>query len=132
MNNLKYQNYLHYKLPITIDPLKFGKLLDQTNDKFIMLLTTKNVAVIKQCNKENFIRILKNGDLVLEFKDKFINENSFIRTIQDTSFTFENEKLISTQILSTAGNIFIYPLYEDTNAITLKNISPFKIDNIFN
>jgi len=71
---IKYQIYSHYKLPITMDPLKYGKLLDQTNNKFIIQLTTKNVAVITHYEKENFIRIFKNGDLVLEFRDKFINE----------------------------------------------------------
>lgn len=113
----KYQIYSHYKLPITRDPLKFGKLLDQTNNKFIMQLTTKNIAVINHYEKENFIRIFKNGDLALEFRDKFINENSFIRTINDTRFSFENDKLISTQINNASGLVTIfnsennYPLY---------------------
>jgi hypothetical protein len=107
---IKYQIYSHYKLPITTDPLKFGKLLDQTNNKFIIQLTTKNIAVINHYEKENFVRIFKNGDLVLEFRDKLINENSFIRTLNDTRFLFENDKLISTEILSTSGNVFIYSL----------------------
>jgi len=104
----KFQIYSHYKLPITKDPLKYGKLLDQTNNKFIIQLTTKNVAVINHYEKENFVRIFKNGDLVLEFRDKFINENSFIRTLNDTKFLFENDKLISTQILNALGSITIF------------------------
>jgi uncharacterized ubiquitin-like protein YukD len=96
----KFQIYSHFKLPITKDPLKFGKLIDQSNNKFIVQLTTKNVAVINQYEKENFIKIFKNGDLVLEFRDKFTNETSVIRTINDTRFLFENDKLISTQILN--------------------------------
>jgi hypothetical protein len=112
----KFQIYSHYKLPITKDPLKYGKLLDQTNNKFIIQLTTKNVAVINHYDKENFVRIFKNGDLVLEFRDKLINENSFIRTLNDTKFLFENDKLISTQILNALGLITIFtnnnnPLY---------------------
>jgi hypothetical protein len=113
----KFQIYSHYKLPITRDPLKFGKLLDQTNNKFIIQLTTKNIAVINHYEKENFIRIFKNGDLVLEFRDKFINENSMIRSINDTKFLFENDKLISTQINNVSGKTTIfnsennYPLY---------------------
>jgi hypothetical protein len=113
----RFQIYSHYKLPITRDPLKYGKLLDQTNNKFILQLTTKNIAVINHYEKENFVRIFKNGDLVLEFRDKFINENSIIRTINDTKFLFENDKLISTQINNVSGSITIfnsennYPLY---------------------
>ena len=95
--------YSHYKLPITIDPLKYGKLLDQTNNKFIVQLTTKNIAVINQYDKENFIKIFRNGDLVLEFRDKFISDSSFIRSINDKKFLFENDKLISTQILNASG-----------------------------
>lgn len=114
----KFQIYSHYKLPITVNPLKYGKLLDQSNNKFIIQLTTKNVAVINHYDKENFIRIFKNGDLVLEYRDKFINENSFIRSINDTKFIFDNDKLISTEILTTASNIKIY---EDTDAILIKN-----------
>ena len=119
----KIQIYSHYKLPITMDPLKFGKLLDQTNNKFIIQLSTKNVAVINHYDKENFVRIFKNGDLVLEFRDKFVSETSFIRTLNDTKFLFDNDRLISTQIINALGSITIFnnnPLYEDTNALQLK------------
>ena len=96
----KFQIYSHYKLPITMDPLKFGKLLDQTNNKFIIQLTTKNVAVINHYEKENFIKIYRNGDWVLEFRDTFIADNSFKRFIRDTKFTFVNERLAKTEIFN--------------------------------
>jgi hypothetical protein len=112
----KFQIYSHFKLPITMEPLKYGKLLDQTNNKFIMQLSTKNIAVINHYEKENFIRIFKNGDLVLEFRDKFINENSFLRTLNDTKFLFENDKLISTQISNVSGPVTIY---EHTNSVII-------------
>jgi hypothetical protein len=83
-----------------MDPLKFGKLLDQTNNKFIIQLTTKNVAVINHYEKENFIKIYRNGDWVLEFRDTFIADNSFKRFIRDTKFTFVNERLAKTEILN--------------------------------
>jgi hypothetical protein len=86
---MKYQNYKHYQLPITMDPLNYGKLLEQIGNKYIIQLTTKNIAVITQYDKENFIKIFKNGDLVLEFRDKFLQENTFIRTINNTRFTFK-------------------------------------------
>jgi hypothetical protein len=115
-----------------MDPLKFGKLLDQTNNKFIIQLTTKNVAVINHYDKENFIRIFKNGDLVLEFRDKFISENSFIRVLNDTKlFLFENDKLISTQISNASGSITIFnsnnPLYKANS-----NINPFHKNKLIN
>nr|YP_009487206.1 hypothetical protein [Russula abietina]AWB36108.1 hypothetical protein [Russula abietina] len=117
---IKYQNFSHYKLPITMDPLKYGKLLDETNQKFIIQLTTKNIAVIKQYPKENFVRIFKNGELVLEFRDKFLSENLFKRSIYDTIFTFENEKLIKTEISNLSGLIEIF-------SITPDNLTPFNM-----
>jgi uncharacterized ubiquitin-like protein YukD len=131
----KIQVYSHFKLPITMDPLKFGKLIDQSNNKFILQLTTKNIAVINHYDKENFIRIFKNGDLVLEFRDKFISENSFIRTLNDTKFLFENDKLISTQIINASGSITIFnkitPLftlnYTDTDAVLKQNFNPLSL-----
>jgi uncharacterized ubiquitin-like protein YukD len=100
---IKYQTFSHFKIPITIDPLKYGKLIDQTNNKFFIQLSTKNIAVIIHNEEENLIKIFKNGDLVLEFKDKIIQENEFIRYINDTRFLFKNDKLISTQILSASS-----------------------------
>jgi DNA polymerase type B, organellar and viral len=108
MTNIKYQNYSHYKLPITSNPLEYGKLLDQTNNKFIIQLTTRNIAVINHTENENFVRIFKNGDLALEFRDKIINDRSFARYIHDTKFVFENDRLISTQILNASGLITIF------------------------
>lgn len=81
-----------------MDPLKYGTLLEQINQKFIVQLNTKNIAIINKYPNENFVKIFKNGVLVLEFKDKFINENIFNRSIHDMKFTFENEKLIRTEI----------------------------------
>ena len=60
----------------------------------------------------------------IEFKDVRKSDISFIRTISDQRYTFEKNKLISTEILSTSSNVFIYPLHEDTNSIL---INPFYI-----
>jgi hypothetical protein len=125
MNNINYQNYLHYKLPITINPLEYGKLIEQIGNKYIIQLSTLNVAIIKQINNENFVKFFRKGELMFEFKDIKRSDTRFVRTILDQRFTFENNKLISTEILSLLGDILIYPLYEDTDAIQLKqNITP--------
>src|SRR5712691_2238675 len=123
---MKYQNYSHYKLPITIDPLKYGKLIEQFGNKYIIQLNTPtNIVVINQINNENFVRIFRKGVHMFEYKEIKISDIRFIRIIRDQKFTFENSKLISTEILSTAGNIS--PLYEDTNSVF---ITPFKYNII--
>nr|UEP17203.1 hypothetical protein [Russula sp.] len=135
MTNLKYQNYLHYKLPITINPLEYGKLIEQIGNKYIIQLNTTNVVIIIQKENENYIKFFRKGELMFEFKDVIKSDISFVRTIADQRYTFEKNKLISTEILSTVSSILIYPLYEDTNALLTKNtvITPFKfnIDSIF-
>jgi hypothetical protein len=126
MNNIKYQNYSHYKLPITMDPLKYGKLIEQIGNKYIITLSTPtNIAVIKHINNENFVRIFRKGELIFEYKEIKISEFKFIRIISDQKFTFENNKLIATEILNVSGSVIIFNNtthlnYTDTNSIQLK------------
>jgi hypothetical protein len=127
---MKYQKYSHYLLPIAINPSDYGKLIEQFGDKYIIQLNTSNILVIKVSNNENFIKFFRRGELMIEFVDKKISDISFSRTISDQRFTFEKNKLISTEILSASGNIFIYPLYEDTKSIKLNPLK-FNIDSIF-
>lgn len=126
---IKYQKYSHYLLPIAINPLNYGKLIEQFDNKYIIQLNTSNVLVIKTINENNFIRFFRQGELVIEFIDSKISENIFTRTILDQKFTFENNKLITTEILSGLNSIKISeninPLYRDTDAIKLNSLSLF-------
>lgn len=126
--NINYQNYLHYKLPITMNPNDFGNVIEVINNKYIVQLHTNNVAIIKPLVDENFVRIFRKGELMFEFKDKKIFENTFIRTILDTKFTFKDGKLIFTEIISVNLSALIY---SDTNSIKLTPLD-FKTKNIFN
>ena len=129
-NTLKYQNYLHYKLPITINPLDYGKLIEQIGSKFIVQLNTNNILIINQLDNDNFIRLYRKGELMFEFKDSKINERTFIRTISDQKFTFENGKLIGTEIWVVQELVQIYPIYADSKAI-LKDSNPFFMQKRF-
>jgi len=113
-----------------MDPLKYGKLIEQIGNKFIITLTTPtNIAVIKQINNENFVRIFRKGELIFEYKEIKISDIKFIRIILDQRFTFEKNKLISTEILSALGSVIIFnsnnitPLYENTKALSINNIN---------
>jgi hypothetical protein len=117
---MKYQKYSHYLLPIAINPLNYGKLIEQFGDKYIIQLNTSNILVIKVLNNENFIRFFRKGNLMIEFTDKKISDISFTRTISDQRFTFEKNNLISTEILSVLGdNIKIFSATQDTDSIKL-------------
>jgi|SRR5580658_5679905 hypothetical protein len=122
-SKIKYQKYSHYLLPIAFEPLKYGKLIEQFDNKYIIQLNTSNILVIKVVDNNNFIRLFRKGDLVLEFTDSKVNETIFTRTISDQRFTFENNKLITTEILGVHDAIKIYeditPLnYSITNSKT--------------
>lgn len=97
---MKYQNYLHYKLPITTNPLEYGKLIEQFNNKYFIQLNTLNVITLKQIEDTNYIKFYRKGDLLFEIIDSKISENSFTRTILDTKFTFSDDKIISTEIMN--------------------------------
>jgi DNA polymerase type B, organellar and viral len=109
---MKYQKYSHYLLPIAINPLNYGKLIEQFGDKYIIQLNTSNILVIKVSNNENFIRFFRKGDLMIEFTDKKISDIKFTRTISDQRFTFEKNKLITTEILGLGNPIKIFTTQE--------------------
>ena len=132
---LKSQNYLHYKLPITMNPEEYGKIIDQYDNKHIVQLNTTNVVVIKQIEKDNFVKFFKKGEFILEWKDRFVAENVFVRTILDQKYTFSNQKLISTEIMSAHSCHLIYSYnannlneikYTDTDSILSNKLTPFE------
>jgi hypothetical protein len=119
---IKFQNYLHYKLPITTNPSDYGKVITKIDNIYFIQLNTSNILILKEVENENFIKLFRKGELIFEFKDFRIDESTFTRIILNQKYTFKNGRLISTEILSTAGNIKIYPIYEDASVI----VTPFK------
>jgi len=115
-----------------MNPSHFGKVIDQIDNKFIIQLTTTNVAIIKQLQDGNFVKLFRKGELIFEFKDSRISENTFSRTILDTRFTFKDSKLIKTEIMSVISNITIYAnnlneiKYTDTDSILSNKLTPFE------
>ena len=70
--DIKYLTYYHYKIPLTFDPLKYGKLLDHSANIYIIhKLIKTNLAIIKVLDPENQIKVLifKSGVLVLKYLD---------------------------------------------------------------
>src|ERR1700759_3156108 len=82
---IKFHNYKHYKLPITKNPLEYGKLIIQ--------IDRTSIAVIKQNDDFNLIKIFYEGNFKFEYKDHIKIENTIIRSINDKKFTFKNKEL---------------------------------------
>lgn len=105
----KFQNYKHYKLPITVDPSEYGKIIYKKDNLFIVHFNKTNTAVITKNEDYNRIKFYRLGELVLEYKDHIINNNTFIRTIDNQKYTFKDKELT----FFTTENI----IYSDTDSI---------------
>jgi DNA polymerase type B, organellar and viral len=109
-----------------MNPLEFGKLIEQFDNKFIIQLNTNNIVTIKQIDNENYVKFYRKGDLMFEFRDTQISENTFIRNISDTRFTFKDNKLISSEIkiLQVDQSRYI-KIYESITPLNYNNIIKF-------
>lgn len=89
-----FQNYKHYKLPISFDPSEYGKIIYKKDKLFIVHFNRTNIAIITQKDDFNHIMFYRLGELVLEYRDHIINDNTFIRIIDNRKFTFKDKELI--------------------------------------
>lgn len=112
VKNTLYQNYKHYKLPVSLDPFKYGKILyqDIKNNAFVVQIGQQTQAVIKCNTDNNYIEIMKEGRLVLTYIDKFIFNKrqsiQFIREIGHNIFYYNyNNKLILSTMKKTSRYI---------------------------
>jgi hypothetical protein len=95
----KYQNYNHYKLPITLNPLEYGRLIFSHENTYIIWITTKTICVITQHSTQNNIKFYRNGIFFFEYRDEFINHNTFSRSLNNYKYIFENFKLIKRYVI---------------------------------
>lgn len=117
---IKYQNYRRYKLPISINPLEYGKLIFNIENIFIINITPKTIALISQFDDFNEVKFFKEGDLVFNYKDHKIDETSFIRTLENKKFTFNKNKLVLIDTQKSIIRILILALSDkNINSTTL-------------
>jgi hypothetical protein len=90
---LNFQNYKHFKIPITINPLEYGKLIFKIDNYIISQINRTNIALIHHFDELNHVKIFKEGDFLLEYKDHITNENTFVRSLNNKKFTFINNEL---------------------------------------
>ena len=69
--DIQYHLYHHHKLPITMDPLKYGKLIDRFEDRFVIQVNPKNVAVITQNEEGNLVKFFKSGELTYQYLETY-------------------------------------------------------------
>jgi len=90
---INLQSHYHYKFPITFDPMEYGDLIEQVNNKYFVQLNKSNVVVITSEADINKVKLFKSGRLLFTWEDKKIDANTFIRTIGKNEYTFVNNEL---------------------------------------
>jgi hypothetical protein len=98
--NINMQNLENRNLPISINPLDYGLLIDTNKyDDYIKytLSAKDSIFIIKKFENRNEVELFRNNVSILKFVDTNLFENKFIRTIGNKKFYFEN----NIQILAT-------------------------------
>jgi hypothetical protein len=67
---VQFHKYQNHKLPITMNPLEYGKLIIKIDNKFVVEMNNKNIAIITQLENENKVQIKKSNILIYEYTDK--------------------------------------------------------------
>jgi hypothetical protein len=96
------QNFKNINLPISMNPIDFGRLINQNKIDSCIIYSLQNdngqTIIFNKFEKYNEIEFFKSGISLVKFKDIFINENKFMRIIDNKTFYFEN----GIQILFTS------------------------------
>ena len=130
-SNLSYQYYYHHKLPITMNPLEYGLLIEQTGNKFTIQVNKTDVAIINQDALENHVKFFKEGVLTYEYRDFKLSHNSFVRTLENKKFTFINNKIVLLTVDKKVNFIKnLLPLSQLNNKIITMDIETFIKDGI--
>jgi hypothetical protein len=112
---LNLMNFKDMKLPISIDPNDFGKILssfDILNGKsYLIQDNSGKIIEFREFDKENIIKFFKNKNLILEFKDIKLESNKFIRKLGKSDLYFENGSK-SLELLAL-NNPFISKIKKD-------------------
>lgn len=89
--------YKHYKLPITMDPFKYGDNPVQVK-KSLYIVPISHVSIAKILVKNNnnksqvnTVDIYKKGNPVLSYKDKMISDNKIDRLIGSNHYIYVKE-----------------------------------------
>src|SRR5205807_2456147 len=77
----QFHHYQHHKLPITMDPLKYGDLLYKNNNDYAIQINETNIAIISIDEGLNKVKLFSKGKLRYEYIDRLIDNQTFIRTL---------------------------------------------------
>ena len=76
------------KLPLTFNPLEYGRLVRKNSNEYWVKINTTCDAIIIRSNKglSNKVTILSQGNIIMEYVDKYIDENTFERILNNNKY----------------------------------------------
>jgi len=85
-----YQNYKHYDLPVTLNPLNYGTLIHfyKSKNMYLVQIRPSIFAKITKLNNINKVNIFKLDNKILSYEDKMIDSNSFKRIIGSNHYIY--------------------------------------------
>jgi hypothetical protein len=66
-----------------MNPLEYGKLIRKIDNYFIVQINKTNVVDIIQEENRNIVKFYREGDLIYEYKDIKIDDNTFERYLDN-------------------------------------------------
>jgi hypothetical protein len=139
------QNYKHYKLPITMDPLQYGNPVNvfNVNDGLTVYVIQSNngnvfnieVTINSETNlKTNEVKAFRKGMLILTYEDTQIEGGNFIRTINNNKYHYTHPPaLVSLSGKGEDGQLELFYVEKPTKYIStwLRQQEHNKLDSNF-
>ena len=105
-------NYYNTKLPLSNNPKDYGRVLLQTENKYIIAMNRNTTIIIEECidgakrdRKYNYVKFLKNNSVLYEWNDYYINDYTFERQLGKSSYRIENGEIVLTKIIKSSNTI---------------------------
>lgn len=132
--NVSYQNYKNNFLPLSMNPIDFGRLIIKNKiESWInyVIQNDKGLTInFNEYEKYNEIEFFKNGISLIKFTDNLINKNSFLRIIDNKNFYFkDNKQILFTSEMKTKFITKTVKAKKLTNNFLVLDIETFVQDN---
>lgn len=95
---MNIHNVKHFRLPISMNPLDFGKVIFKNDEITIVQAPNQNLFIFHQDEVINSVSLFKFGLLQINFVDKKLSSDTFVRTVNKNIYTFTNGVLIRSEI----------------------------------
>lgn len=114
------------KIPISMTSSDFGTIIKTINSIFFIQNELGQTISIEQVNKNKLVTIASKGKVLISFEDKFIEENKFVRIINNKKYYFiNNEEVAMVDILKSKFIEVLKPSKDLVNKIITLDIETY-------